>query len=202
MLYAMLMAVFVLFILSFLMINIQQENKNTSKVDTDAQIQIVMTWKPDGIANDIDLWVKPPDGVAIGYSYKENTYMNLERDDLGEANDFAIINGKKVVIEGHTEVMAMRKCVPGEYIVNAQFYAIHLENPSSLVPTTVNVKLIQINPYKIFASEDFVLENQGSQHTAFSFTCGADEKIEEVNTNQQIPFVVGGNHDDPGLGGN
>jgi hypothetical protein len=127
MLYAMLMAVFALFMLSFLLINIQKVNKNTGKVDTDAQIQVVMTWKPDGYANDIDLWVKPPTGIPIGYSHLQNTYMYLNRDDLGKANDVAVINGKLVPILGHREVTSIRKCVPGDYVVNAQFYAIHVD---------------------------------------------------------------------------
>lgn len=200
MLYAILMAVFVLFMLSFLLINVNKVNKNTGKVDTDAQIEVVMSWKPDAIANDIDLWVKPPDGtVPIGYSHKENTYMYLDRDDLGQANDYAMINGKKEVINGHTEVTSIRKCVPGVYVVNAQFYAIHIEfdpaHPEVDLPTPVTVKLIQVNPYKVLASESFVLQKQGDQRTAFSFTCDADGKVSNVDTTKQVPFVFGGKGD-------
>lgn len=194
MLYAMLMAVFSLFILSFLLINVQKDNKNTGKIDTDAQIQVVMTWKPDGVANDIDLWVKPPDGtVPIGYSHLQNTYMYLDRDDLGQANDFAMINGKKVIIDGHTEVTSIRRCVPGDYAVNAHFYAVHMDLTSTTqdVTTPVTVKLIQINPFKILASETFMLQKQGDQHTAFSFTCNVDGRVIDIDTTKQIPFVYG-----------
>jgi hypothetical protein len=62
----------------------------------------------------------------------------------------------------------------------------------------VTVTLIQINPYKLLASESFVLEKQGDQHTAFSFTCDNDGKITNVDTTKQIPFVFGGASHGPG----
>lgn len=193
MLYAVLCSILVLFILSFLLINV--ESKKTGKVDTDAQIEIVMTWQPDGVANDIDLWVKTPTGVPIGYSHLQNTYMYLSRDDLGEANDYAIINGKRQIIKGHVEVASIRKPEPGHYVVNAQFYAIHVEfdpsHPDVGLATPVTVKLIQVNPYKELASESFVLNKQGDQHTAFSFDADADGNITNVDTTKQVPFVFG-----------
>ena len=196
MLSAILMAIFVLFMLSFLLINVQKVNKDTGKVDTDAQIQVVMTWKPDGIANDIDLWVKPPTGVPIGYSHLLNTYMYLSRDDLGEANDYAIVNGKRVPIPGHVEVTSIRRCEAGNYVVNAHFYAIHAMGDGTIdVTTPVTVKLIQINPYRLLASESFELHQQGEQHTAFSFTCDESGKVTDVDTTKQVPFVYGKSDD-------
>lgn len=200
MLFAMLLAFALLFYLAFLLINTK---KHTGKVDTDAQDQIVMTWTPDLVANDIDLWVKPPSGPPIGYSHLQNTYMYLARDDLGNANDLAIINGKSVPIPGHREVTSIRKLVDGHYVVNAEFFAIHVpydpSGPNLDVATPIKIQLIQVNPYAVLATSSFVLKHQGDQHTAFSFDV-VKGVITNINTINQDPFVFGNLQD--GNGGN
>jgi len=193
MLYAVLASIFSLFLLSFILLNVKKHN--TGKVDTDAQLEIVMTWKPDGVANDIDLWCEPPTGVPIGWTLMQNSYMNLNRDDLGDTNDYAIINGKRVEIPGHREVVSIRKKVPGHYVVNAQFYADHTDRStgkqlSGNVPVTIN--LTQVNPeYKVIVSQSFVLYRQGDEYTAFAFDIESDGTVDHVNTTEQVPFVLG-----------
>lgn len=193
MLYAVLTSILVLFILTVLLINVHKNEKPTGKVDTDAQVQIVMTWKPDGVANDIDLWVQPPTGeFPVGYSHPQNTYMNLNRDDLGKANDFAIVNGQRELILGHREVIDIRKKVPGHYVVNAEFYAIHNDGDAqdATDPTEVTVQLIQVNPeFKVLTSQTFILKHQDDEHTAFQFDIEQDGTIDNIVTAEEVPFV-------------
>ena len=42
------------------------------------------------VLDDIDLWVKAPDGNTVSFVRKEAGLMNLEKDDLGISNDFTI----------------------------------------------------------------------------------------------------------------
>lgn len=54
----------------------------------------------DGLDVDVDLWVRAPGDVAVGYSNKQGRYFNLLRDSLGDSNnlgglreEFAFSNG-------------------------------------------------------------------------------------------------------------
>ena len=44
--------------------------------------------------------------------------MVLERDDRGGANDFILVNGKKISSPIREEIVTIRGIVPGEYTVN------------------------------------------------------------------------------------
>lgn len=193
MLYAILLAIFSLFMLSFLLITVHKNE--TGKVDTDAQLQIVMSWGPDGVANDIDLWVKPPPPDApVGYSHMQNSYMYLARDDLGKSNDFAVINGQHVVIPGHTEVTSIRGMTPGHYVANAEFFADHATDDSGdMLPgdVSVTIKLIQLNPYAVLGSSTFVLHKQNDQYTGLSFDITPQGGVINVDTKTQDPFITG-----------
>ena len=65
------------------------ESATNSSVPGNVIVEI--TW-PDDIDADIDLWVKAPDDVAVGYSNKGSVVFNLLRDDLGKTLDLSSIN--------------------------------------------------------------------------------------------------------------
>lgn len=186
MLYAVLLSIFSLFILSFVLISTDQ---NKGKIDTKAELQIIMTWSPDNDINDIDLWCLPPDGHAISYLNRENSYMNLERDDLGYINNHAVINGVDTQIPGHREVISIRKRVPGHYVVNSEFFREYV-NPTTGVAldnVPVKVELIEVNPtYQVVASESFILQKTNDEHTAFSFDIENDGSVDHVTTEQNL----------------
>ena len=75
-----------LFIIAFILINPITKKADVPKK---AEYMIVMEW-PTEVADDIDLWVKDPEGNTVSFVKKENGYMNLEKDDLGHSNDMTV----------------------------------------------------------------------------------------------------------------
>ena len=61
----------------------------------------------------VDLWVKAPDDIPVGYSNRGGLFFNLLRDDLGVYKDPTPIN---------YEVAYSRGINPGEHIVNLHLY--------------------------------------------------------------------------------
>jgi len=62
---------------------------------------------------DVDLWVRAPGDVPVGYSNKSSKIFNLLRDDLGHFNDPLKINYENSLTRG---------VIPGEYIINIHMY--------------------------------------------------------------------------------
>jgi hypothetical protein len=82
---------------------------------------------------DVDLWVKAPDDVPVGYSNRGGLFFNLLRDDLGKYKDPTPIN---------YEVAFSRGIAPGEHVVNTHLYrmdgASHGPFAAKVVVTTVD----------------------------------------------------------------
>lgn len=105
------------------------ENATNSSVPGNVIVEI--TW-PDDIDADIDLWVKAPDDVAVGYSNKGSVVFNLLRDDLGKTLDLSSINHETAYTRG---------IVPGEYVINAHAYRLDRKKPGPIrVEAVVSVK--------------------------------------------------------------
>lgn len=75
-------------------------------------VSVEIRW-PDGINADVDLWVKAPGDVPVGYSNRSGRVFDLLRDDLGASNDDLGLNYENSYSRG---------CPPGEYIVNVHYY--------------------------------------------------------------------------------
>jgi len=209
MLFAMLLCVSSLFILNFLLITVKNENQK--KVDSKAEILITMTWD-DHSANDIDLWVLTPEKTKIGFPNKQNTYMGLERDDLGLSNDTTyaattaiepdvypdpqdqqVVVSEDQLIYKNIETVAIRAKHPGRYVVNVMWYS---TKPHPVTNKTKNeneqteVQLMQLNPVvNIAAVAKPVLLSAQTEATAFSFDVLPDGSIANVSYEQQ-PFIA------------
>jgi len=188
MLFAMLAAVFVLFIMSFLLINTK---KDQHKVDPKAEIQVIMSW-PDHSAHDIDLWILTPEHDAIGYRKRENGYVFLDHDDLGQQNDVVMVDGNPRVLYINQEVVSIRQRRPGRYVVNVEFYARHsdtLTNEVDRNPVPVTVQLTDLDPnYRPVYSRVVTLNEPNNEATAFQFDIEPDGSIDNITTDFH-PFV-------------
>lgn len=198
MLWAMLLAVTALFILTYIQVNTSKAAQNTHTVD---HIQVVMTW-PDHSANDIDLWVRTPEHDAIGYRRRENTYVYLERDDLGQINDCTVLSETNIkCVYSNEEITGLRERREGLYVVNVQFYAVHpdmITHESNFGPEPVTVKLVDIdNGYKVLASQVVTLAHEGEEATAFSFNIEPDGTIDNIDTTTQVPFIFTSDNSQP-----
>lgn len=177
-----------LFVISFLMI--RPPTKPPSVVQK-AEYQVILTWD-DYSKDDIDLWIHKPNGEIVYFQSKNSGLVHLERDDLGTKNDKAYRDdGTEIITHNNREVVSIRGKVPGEYVVNTQFYS---RQEKVRKPVEVKVELIRVNPYKIETVSRVVLEEEGAEKTMFRFTLDEEGKVKDIN---QIPMlfaaeVVGG----------
>ena len=116
----------VLMLLPFLNPGAEAESE-TEGISDPGNVIIELLWAPDRDA-DIDLWVKAPERLPVGFPNKGNEVVNLLRDDLGLFQDLTDIN---------YEIVYSRGIVAGEWIVNVQAY--RLEDPIQPVPVPVQV---------------------------------------------------------------
>ena len=64
-----------------------------------SDVVIEITW-PGDMDADVDLWVKAPDDIPVGYSNKGGAIFNLLRDDLGKTLDLSSINHESAYSRG------------------------------------------------------------------------------------------------------
>ena len=84
-LFNMLLAFVALFVLSFALIQ-TQSNKNNNNAEVKAEFLVTVTWSGE-IDADVDTYVEDPLGNLVFFRAREVQLMNLERDDVGFAND-------------------------------------------------------------------------------------------------------------------
>lgn len=190
----MLFNIIIVFVLLFF-IAVMLMNPVSKKEDiaSKADLMITMTW-PDNNPHDVDLWVKPPNGTAIFYNHRENSYVFLDRDDLGISNNFVMKDGVRVPLSARREVMSFRGKESGRYVANVHFYLSKTPDGAKAdtydgTPIPVTVELIQINPvYKILAKKEIVLTKVKEERTAFSFII-RDDTVSEIAVDIEEPFL-------------
>jgi hypothetical protein len=118
------LAAFVAMVIMLLpFINPGAEAETDSQALTDpGNVIVELTWDA-GLDADIDLWVRAPGDVPVGFQNKGSRVLNLLRDDLGRFNDLTDIN---------YEVIYSRGIAPGEWIVNVQAYRLDPDRPQPI----------------------------------------------------------------------
>ena len=166
-----------LFFLALLAINPEAK---TGKIDTNAEFIIAMNW-PDNHPDDIDLYVEDPVGNIVWFHQREAGFMVLERDDRGGANDFIMVNGKKITTPLREEIVSIRGHLPGEYTVNVQHYL-----STTRAPVQVSVKVEKINPtLQVVHYDTLTLSQTGQEKTAVRFRVANDGAISDVSSRQK-----------------
>ena len=120
---------------------------------------VELRW-PDSLNTDVDLWVKGPRDVPVGYSNQGGLIFNLLRDDLGHRDDASNVN---------YEVAYSRGRPAGEYTVNVHLY----RNASGKTPVPVSViASLQKDPQASaipLVQSNLSLEHINQEITAFRF---------------------------------
>ncbi len=188
MLFTLLIGVFSIFIISTLLLG---DPKAGKKIDETSQLMITLTWG-DNSADDMDLWVLDPSKDQIGYSHRQNSFVSLDHDDLGNGENYIIVNGVRQEIYHNEEITRIQKMEPGHYVVNVMFYA-RKEDPQTHIksfgPQPVTVTLLEVNPaYSVLFKRTFMMNNEFQQETAFSFDITADGQVDDFTT-EEVPFL-------------
>ena len=132
----------------------------TPKAAAPNQGDVVITMHWDRAANaDVDLWVKSPKSLPVGYSHMTGKWCDLVRDDLGRYMDPSSRN---------EEMTVCRRAPGGEWIVDAMLYRIYKGQPP--IRVTVVARSLIGGRYRVIARRSFVLDWQGQQKTAFRFS--------------------------------
>ena len=175
-LFNILLGFILLFFLAVLFINPAED---TGKVDIDAQYIITVSW-PDGSPDDVDTWVKDPNGNTVWFRNRGSNLVHLDRDDRGMLNDTLSVGGQEIQNPLNQEIAAIRGIVPGEYIVNLHYY----ESETSQ-PVPVSVKVSKVNPvYTVAYYGTTTLESKGIEKTAVRFSINSEGNIIDIN---QLP---------------
>ena len=169
-----------LFILSFILIN---PSKNKNNVKSKADYIITVTWDKD-LDNDVDTYVRDPQGNLVAFMRREEGLMHLDRDDLGKINDIVQTPFGPVEHKENKEIVTLRGFNRGEYIVNVHMY----KRRDEKAITEVTIQLDKINPsFKTVVIKKVVLGDSGDEKTAFRFVLDKDGKVTEVN---QLPLSL------------
>ena len=146
------------------------------EIDSKAEFIITMDW-PDNHPDDLDLFVQDAVGNIVWYRHRETGFMVLERDDRGGANDFILVNGKKIASPIREEIVTIRGIVPGEYTVNISHFQATTGQP---VPATVKVQKLNPTTQVIFDNVISV-DHTGDEKTALRFTLDQAGNVVDVN---------------------
>ena len=139
---------------------------------------IVEVFWPKDRDVDVDLWVKAPEDIPVGYSNRGGLFFNLLRDDLGIHKDPTPIN---------YEVAYSRGINPGEHIVNLHLYR---EDGALFEPFTAKVVVSVVNPEtnkrRQILESDVLLDELGEESTVFRFTLDKQGNLNAKNINNEF----------------
>jgi hypothetical protein len=172
MLFKALQVVAFLFFLALLAIS---PDAKEGKIDSKAEFIITMDW-PDNHPDDLDLFVQDPAGNIAWYRHREAGFLTLDRDDRGGANDFILVNGRKIASPIREEIVTVRGILAGEYTVNISHFQATTGQP---VPVTVKVQKLNPTAQVIF-DDKVVVDHTGDEKTAVRFRIDTEGKVIDV----------------------
>ncbi len=138
--------------------HISKPKEESQEHDPPGNVVVEIHW-PNELPVDVDLWVKGPDDVPVGFWNQGSQFFNLLRDDLGLEGDASARN---------YEVSYSRGIRAGEYIVNVHMYG---QVPAGVVIPVriiVSVKTTYDSLRQILATS-IDLHRRNQEETAFKF---------------------------------
>ena len=134
---------------------------------------IVEVHWPRDMPYDVDLWVRAPEDVPVGFYNQGSEYFNLLRDDLGDEADATGLN---------YEISYSRGIPAGEYIVNVHMYGLLPAGLEIPVKVVVSVRR-QFDVARQILQTTVNLVRRNQEETAFRFRLdGEGELVEESVT--------------------
>ena len=164
---------FVLFAIS----SVQDPKKaNDPAVVPKAEFLIVMSWD-DGSQDDLDLYVRTPDGKVVFFANRQEPGAFLDQDNLGRNNTLVMPDGTAKEVPARNETVTIRAIMPGTYQVNAHLYS---KRSAPGYVNHVTVKATKLNPFSDVTQAQAEFDTQGQERTLFNFTVAADGRVTDV----------------------
>ena len=177
-LFNILLAFTFLFFITILFINPITKFGN---INMKAEYIITVDWN-NNLPDDIDLWVKDPNGEIVSYLKKDAGWLHLDRDDQGIINDKVIIDGKDVVYPVNREVVTLRGIIPGIYTVNLYMY-----DNKSLKPVNAKITIEKVNPtLKLVFFDNVLMETKDVELTVLKFRLDSSGNFSSILSENEI----------------
>jgi hypothetical protein len=178
-------ALLVFCVVLFMLINPQQGQDG---VKPKAEFLITVDWPGDG-RNDVDTWLRLPNGSRINFQNRESGIAYLERDDLG--NDCMDTTDNAKSLNMCEEITTLRGIVPGEYVLALHLFSAHgTSTASPTTPVTVTVKIEKLNPSaKTVWQSQVTLDTVRQEKGVVRFTVLQDGSIDDFET-EDLPSLV------------
>lgn len=137
-----------------------EESKDAEETKASGQLIFEIEWKP-GLPVDVDMWVKAPGLVAVGYSNLGNQSCNLLRDDLGTQDD---------PLDGNHEQLVCRDLRRGEYVFNLHYFRGDIKQ----LGVRWAIRMHDGRRLKEILNGATVMGNQGIEDTMVRFSLDSD----------------------------
>ena len=185
-LFNILLAFTFLFFITILFINPITKFGN---INMKAEYIITVDWE-DSLPDDIDLWVKDPNGEVVSYLKKDAGWLHLDRDDQGIINDKVTIDGKEVTYPINREVVTLRGIIPGTYTVNLYMY-----DNKSMEPVNAKITIEKVNPtLKLVFFDNVVMKSKDVELTILKFRLDSSGNFTSILSDNETltPYSLDG----------
>jgi len=146
--------------------HISAKRKDTKEHIVPGNVIVEVHW-PNTLPFDVDLWVKAPGEVPVGFWNQGAQFFNLLRDDLGAEGD---------ATEQNYEVSYSRGIPPGEYVVNVHMYGALPGGDKVPVKVVVSVRRPNEDTRQILQTTVELLRHN-QEETAFSFRLNGEGEL-------------------------
>jgi hypothetical protein len=137
------------------------------------RIIVEMIWDPE-LPADIDLWVKAPGDIPVGYSNKGGRIFNLLRDDLGHYGDISKIN---------YEIAYSRGRPSGEYIINVHAFSLKGSKTPIRVLIIISIAVSETSGTVKKLKRTVELLREGQEITVLRFILDENGRIDTKTVN-------------------
>ena len=147
--------------------------ESNGNITQKAEIVASIDW-PDNSPDDVDLWMKSPDGSILWYKNRAAGVMTLDQDE----------RGNNPMVPYRQEVASIRGNQPGIYIVQVTMF-----DKRAADPVTVNATLTKLNPvYANVTKKTVTLSKMGDTVVLFKFSVDSNGLITVLNSSQEDKF--------------
>ncbi|HBC08663.1 MAG TPA: hypothetical protein DC046_13950 [Rhodospirillaceae bacterium] len=143
-----------------------QEQREEAKAP--GNVMVEMHW-PNDMPYDVDLWVKAPNELPVGFWNQSGLTFNLLRDDLGIEGD---------ATDRNYEMTYSRGVPAGEYVVNVHMYGPLPRGMTVPVRVVVSVKR-PLEEAEQIAATTVELRSKNQEETAFRFRLDGEGHLVE-----------------------
>ena len=160
--------------------HLRKAEEDTQDHRAPGNVIVEVHW-PQDMPHDVDLWVRAPRDVPVGFYNQGSEYFNLLRDDLGDEADATGLN---------YEISYSRGIPAGEYVVNVHMYGLL---PAGLrIPVRVVVSIRkQFDVARQILETTVSLVRHNQEETAFRFRLDDEgELVEESVTTVRRRLVT------------